>query len=184
VKDKKVMTERVWIRVFRSDNDYRALDIALFLEPVDQPVELRGAAGKSYGGLTMRFNVFPHRRDAIVTVPGRVRKHVGGGILSSEDLSNERLPWADLSSEFPAAPARSGAAVFVHPQHPDYPPSWLTRCYGPLCVGWPGVKPQTLEPGRTARLDYRIWIHKTAVDGPALERAYQGYSAGEQAKWR
>lgn len=48
--------------------------------------------------------------------------------------------------------------IFVPPSHPAYPPTWLTRHYGPLCIGWPGVKDKTFPPGKPIRLSYRLWI--------------------------
>jgi len=34
---------------------------------------------------------------------------------------------------------RRTTCTYIHPSHPDFPPTWLTRHYGCLCVGWPGV---------------------------------------------
>jgi hypothetical protein len=183
VGDQQVLTERVWFRAFCSGTDERSLEITLVLVPGDQPVTLRGAEGKSYGGLTMRFNVWP-RKDATVRAPGHtVRQSGGDGLASTEDLSNTRLPWADLSSQFPDCPHRSGAAVFVRPDHPDHPPSWLTRCYGCLCVGYPGVEARTFAAGQPFRLDYRVWLHRDEAEHPRLESAYAAYAAGANARW-
>jgi len=70
----------------------------------------------------------------------------------------------------------SGAAIFVPKTHPDFPPAWLTRYYGPLCVGYPGVKGKTFQPGETLELRYRIWIHDGAVTVPQIEKAYEEYN--------
>ncbi|MCY2995011.1 MAG: PmoA family protein [Planctomycetota bacterium] len=183
VGDKQVLTERVWLRAFRSGEDERSLDIAMVLIPGDRPVTLRGAEGKSYGGLTMRFDVWP-RRDSAVRAPGHTVRLTGDSLAAPEDLSNTRLPWADLSAQFPGSPQRSGAAVFVHPGHPDHPPSWLTRCYGVLCVGYPGVDARTFEAGVPFRLDYRVWVHKSEVDQERLGRHYEAYGAGAKASWK
>jgi hypothetical protein len=179
---RQVMTERVWLRVYRADEQSRVLDVQLTLVPTDQPVSLSGAAGKSYGGLTLRFDVWP-RRDAVVRTPTQTVRHVGQGLASQQDLSNTPLIWADLASHFPEAATRSGAALLIHPQHPDYPPTWLTRCYGPLCVGWPGIEPQTLQPGVPITLSYRIWIHRTEVERALLDDVYQSYLAACAASW-
>ena len=182
VGQRKVMIERVWLRVYRAEADSRSIDVQLTLIPTDQPVSLRGAEGKSYGGLTLRFDVWP-RRDAVIRTPQLTLRHVGQGLLSEQDLSNTPLAWADLSSQFPGATGRSGAALLVHPQHPDYPPTWLTRCYGPLCIGWPGTESQTLQPGTPVTLNYRIWIHRTEAEHSLLQRVYDGYLAGCAASW-
>ena len=88
--------------------------------------------------------------------------------------------WADLTRLWAREQVTSGAALFVHPSHPDYPPQWLTRHYGVLCLGWPGVKPATFAPGEAIRCRYRIWIHRGAADAARLRLAYQAY--GEQVK--
>jgi hypothetical protein len=174
VGDRQVMTERIWIRAFRASETERAIDLELVFSPTDQPVKLVGSPGKSYGGLTVRFDVWP-RRDAVVRVPQRTVRHVGSGLASSEDLSNTRLPWASLSSHFPDAPHRSAGSILIPPDHPDFPPTWLTRCYGPLCVGWPGEEGREFQPGESFTLRYRLLLHKTEVEHETLERAYAAY---------
>ena len=100
-----------------------------------------------------------------------------------EDLPDTPLAWADLTARFPGAPALSGAAIFVDPGHPDFPPTWLTRHYGILCVGWPGVKGKTFEPGEPIRLNYRVWIHKGSPEPAVLQEAFDAYAAGRKATW-
>lgn len=175
VGDKKVMIERVWITAHKVAAETRALDIQLVFIPTDKPVTLWGAAGKSYGGLTMRFCP-PTRRDpaTVVTVQEGV---------TDVDLSESFQPWADYTSKLSGHDAPSGASVFIGPDHPDYPPMWLLRHYGPLCVGWPGVTAQTFEPGKPIRLNYRIWIHKSAVAVEEIQRAYDGYLAACGVEW-
>lgn len=176
VGDKKVVTERVWITAYRSQPDSRSIDLALVVVAEDADVTLQGRAKKSYGGLTFRFDVWP-RRDAKVRVPGRTLGSVGPGVASKEDLVNTRLPWADLVTHVSGAPHRSGAAVFVNPHHPDYPPTWLTRTYGALCVGWPGVKPYTLPAQHSVQMDYRVWIHRSEVEPVQVQHVYDAYTA-------
>ena len=175
VGEKKVMIERVWIRVHHAVNDSRAIDIDLTLIPTDKPITLWGAAGKSYGGLTVRFHP-PSRRDpaTVITTPSGV---------APTDLTTTILRWADFTSKFDGRETPSGAAIFISPTHPDYPPEWLLRHYGPLCVGWPGVYPETLQPGKPVKMSYRIWIHKDGVGTSALTRAYSAYLAGLKARW-
>lgn len=170
---KKVMIERVWLRVYQVSDDARALDFEFAWTPVERPITLRGAEEKSYGGLSMRFAVHS-KSDATITTPSGPAK---------EDLTETRLPWADLTYPFAGAQGQSGAAVFVDPAHPDYPPTWLTRHFGILCVGWPGVKGRTFPPGKPIRLKYRVWIHKAAVGPGLLQRAYQGYADSAKARW-
>jgi hypothetical protein len=171
VGDKKVMIERVWLRAGKAAGDERPLDLEFVWIPVDRPITLRGAEAKSYGGLTVRFAV-RNPKQATITVPQG---------QPAADLPDTPLPWCDLTTTFAAAAAASGAAIFAPADHPDFPPTWLTRHYGPICVGWPGVHGQTFEPGRPIHLRYRIWIHRAAVGVPQLREAYQAYAV--QAKW-
>ena len=176
VGDTKVMIERVWLRACKPSGESRSLDIEFTWIPVAGPITLWGAGGKSYGGLTVRFAP-PARKDpsTVITVPsGR----------TTGDLPDTPLAWADFTSKFGDQPAPSGAAVFVDPAHPDYPPTWLTRHYGPLCVGWPGVAPKTFQSGTPIRLNYRIWIHKTATETTQIQQAYDGYAASMKAGWQ
>lgn len=175
VGDEKVMIERVWLRVYHADDESRALDVDLTLIPNGKPVTLWGAAGKSYGGLTMRFAP-PSAKDpaTVITTPsGPVTK----------DLTETFLRWADFTSKLSGHESLSGAAIFVAPSHPDYPPMWLLRHYGPLCVGWPGTTPATLKPNVPVQLSYRIWIHEGKVSTSHLQRAYEAYLAARKGTW-
>jgi hypothetical protein len=191
VGEKKVMIERVWLRVYRAtsntlvltgssgwtgtlpDQRERSLDLEFAWIPTDRPITLRGAEGKSYGGLCVRFAV-GNPKDAVITVPGGPAK---------EDLPETPLPWADQTARFAGSTGPSGAAIFVPQLHPDYPPTWLTRHYGPLCVGWPGVRGKTFEPGQPIRLSYRLWIHPAAVDLEQLKEAYAAYLSAAAVRW-
>jgi len=170
----RVVREEVAIRVMPADATGRLIDFELAWTALEKPVALRGAEGKSYGGFTIRYNTRPNEpgriaeKDVAITVPDG---------LSKKDLTETRLPWADLSAPFPGAPGPSGAAIFIHPSHPDHPPTWLTRHYGCLCVGWPGVKGGTLEPGKTARCRYRVWVHRGVPDVAALKAVFEAYAA-------
>ena len=161
VGDRKVMEEKAWFRVHPVAQDGRAIDVEFAWVPVGQSVTLAGAEGKSYGGLTLRFAT---NQGTVITTP------MGNG---KEDLPMTRLPWADLSGDFAKGPA--GAAIFIAPSHPDFPPMWLTRHYGVLCVGWPGIEPRTFAPGEAIRCAYRVWIHRGLASGADLERAFATY---------
>ena len=200
--DKKIMTERVKVTVHGVQNVEsalrRSIDFEFQWKPTDKPITLRGAEDKSYGGFTMRFKpvVAAGKRDAERSEINRICVPTG---IADGDLTETPLAWADYTSNFPrkvenvvvtsggepveggtvmftplAQP--SGAAIFVHKTHPDFPPTWLTRYYGPLCVGWPGVKGRTFQPGEEIKLRYRVWIHDGEVTVPQIEKAYEEYS--------
>lgn len=172
VGDRRVMVERVWLDVRPTIGDARAIDLALTLIPESEPVTLDGAEGKSYGGLTLRFAPAP-ARDVRITTP------LGDG---PADLLMTRLAWGDLSARF-AGDRTSGAAILVAPGHPDSPPCWLTRHYGVLCVGWPGVTPATLKPAEPRTLRYRTWVHRGAVDAARLARVAEALAAEPTIAW-
>ena len=53
-----------------------------------------------------------------------------------------------------------------------------------FCVGWPGVKKRTFEPGEIFHLSYRVWIHDRPGELDALKAAYEAYQAGLKAEWK
>jgi hypothetical protein len=169
VRDKQVMKEQVWLAVHPATKSGRNIDLTLTWTPVDEPVTLGGAEGKSYGGVSLRFAL---RKHTILTVPtGR----------ATEDLLITKLPWVDLSAEFEGAPGASGIALFVAPTNPDYPPEWMTRDYGLLAVGWPGVRSRTIPAGKSVTCRYRLLVHRGTLESAELEKEFDTYR-GEIAR--
>ena len=164
VGSRRVMRERVRLTAHGADRDGRAIDVELSLVVGDEPITLQGAEGKSYGGLTLRF---APRLNTVITTP------LG---TTPKDLPITPLPWADLSGQFDKNAQPSGAAVFIARDHPNYPPEWLTRHYGVLCVGWPGVNGRTFQPGETIRCNYRVWVHRGQPTREQLEEEYRAYA--------
>jgi hypothetical protein len=165
VGDKQVMKEEVWLTVHPVTRNGRHIDALLIWTPIDEPITLGGAEGKSYGGVSLRF---APREKTVITVPtGRV----------TEDLLIARLPWVDLSAEFEGAVGPSGIALFVDASNPDYPPEWMTRDYGLLAVGWPGVRSRTLPAGKSVTCRYRLWVHRGASDLAELQKEFAAYRA-------
>ena len=165
VGDQKVMQETVRLRVGPVVGKGRAIDVDLTLKPIGKPVTLRGAEDKSYGGLT--FRIAPGT-NTVITIP------LGS---PSADLPVTNLPWADLTRKLDGRTEPSGVAVFISPKHPDFPPEWLTRHYGVLCVGWPGVKEQTIPAGKEMHFSYRVWIHRGSVTSDEVAAAYAAWVA-------
>jgi hypothetical protein len=172
VRDKPVVEEELWLEVTPAREEGWFIDVDLSWKPTTAPVTLVGAEGKSYGGLTLRFA--PRTETTITTPDGR----------ASEDLLMTKLPWADLSARFRGASQPSGATVFVAPDHPDFPPEWMTRDYGVLAVGWPGIKSKTIEPGETVTCRYRVWIHKGSPDAAEIAKVYDDFTAYLKARSR
>jgi hypothetical protein len=168
-----VATERVWLTLYPAEGDTQAIDLRYTLIPGAKPITLAGAEGKSYGGITLRFGPRPERETTILSDRGD----------TPDDLPMTRLAWADLSARFDGRTHPSGIALLVAPDHPDFPPEWLTRHYGALCVGWPGVKAKTLPPGAPVTLRYRLVIHRGAGDRARLAAAQALFAAEAAAGW-
>jgi hypothetical protein len=96
IGDRRVLAESVRFTVRPAADSARAIDVELQWTAADEPVTLWGAAGKSYGGLSLRFA--PRQETAIVTAGGPQTK----------DLNLTRLNWADLSARFAPARVASG----------------------------------------------------------------------------
>jgi Family of unknown function (DUF6807) len=160
---KKLVREQVRLHVHPAAAESRAIDIELTWTPIDHPMTLWGAEGKSYGGLN--FRVAP-RMKTIITVPvGR----------TNDDLVVTKLPWADVAGDFQGATDLSGAAIFVPPEHRNYPPTWMTRHYGLLSVGWPGTEAQTFPANEPITCRYRLWIHRGNPASAEIQKAYEAY---------
>lgn len=171
VGETRVVRERIWVTTFAASGDERVIDLDCTWIPEGQAVTLAGAEGKSYGGMTIRYA--PGTNTVITTPRGN------GG----EDLYMTPLAWADLSRRFEGRTVGSGAALLVAPDHPDYPPTWLTRHYGVLCLGWPGVKARTFAPGEPIRCRYRVWIHRGVPTPGQMGEVYEAYTEGLRARW-
>jgi hypothetical protein len=173
---KPLVREQMKIEVQPESALGRALDLTLTWVPLEQSLTLWGAEGKSYGGFNFRFGP---RTKTIIKVPENTV--LPEGIVAdagrvSGDLVVTRAPWIDLVGDF-GKTELSGAAVFVHPQHADYPPTWMARHYGLVSVGWPGVESQTFLANTTITCRYRIWIHRGEVATSAIQSEYADYVA-------
>ncbi|MGL4594621.1 MAG: DUF6807 family protein [Thermoguttaceae bacterium] len=164
-----------------NDIQTRAIDFLFEWKIGSCPITLQGAEGKSYGGFSIRF------RPSQQSPGGSTRITVPSGV-ASEDLPDTPLQWANFTSKFQrdrddkVIGEQSGAAIFVPKTHPDFPPTWLTRYYGPLCVGWPGVHSRKFESGEIIQLSYRVWIHDKPVSLEELTNAYNAYNDNETKK--
>ncbi len=172
--ERKIMNERLKMTVYAAANGRRKIDFEFTWTPADRAVTLQGRAKpkKSYGGFTFRFNSCIIEERGIA--PSQVTITTPDGV-SGGDLVNKRLRWADFTAPFPGGEGQSGAAIFISDSHPDYPPTWLTRHYGALCVGWPGVQPLTLEPDESVTCRYRVLIHDGKLSTGQLQDAYEKY---------
>jgi hypothetical protein len=175
VGDRPVVREQIDLRVVRAEDNARSIDVRATWTPLEQPLTLSGAEGKSYGGFNFRFG---SRAKPVITVPASAELLAGVTATAgrvSDDLLMTKLPWADFTGEFQGSQARSGAAIFVHPGHRDFPPTWMARHYGLMSVGWPGVEPQTFPVGEAITCKYRVWIHRGHPTAAEIQAAYDGW---------
>ncbi|MEW6356368.1 MAG: PmoA family protein [Planctomycetota bacterium] len=155
--DEQVGLETVTVAAHPADETGRAIDVTLIFEAVGGPITLLGADKKGYGGLCVRLD--PSLKGATMTTDA-------GAI--DKDSMNKPFKWADISA------GGRGVAVFVPPDHPDYPPTWLLRASygGILNVSWPGLTPFTLEPGKPLTLRYRLYVHRGDVESGKVKEAF------------
>jgi hypothetical protein len=175
IGDELAVREQIWVNVYPAIGDSRAIDVQATWTPIDEPLTLSGAEGKSYGGFNFRFGP---RTKTTITVPENTTLPAGVTAVAgrvSGDLLVTKLPWADFVGDFHGAKGQSGAAIFVHPAHPDYPPTWMTRHYGLVSVGWPGVEPQTFPANQPITCQYRVWIHRGSPSAAEIQKAYDAY---------
>ena len=173
--DKQLVREQIWLAVQSETSTGRTVDVESTWTPLHEPLTLWGAEGKSYGGFNFRF---APRTKTVITVPENsvlADGSVAPAGKVSDDLVVTKLAWADFVGNFQGAEKWSGAAIFVHPQHRDFPPTWMTRHYGLVSVGWPGVMPQTFPVGEPITCRYRLWIHRGSPTAAEIQTEYDRY---------
>ncbi len=157
-----VALEKVTLQIHPAADKSRVIDIELRIQAVGGPLELQGAqdAGKGYGGFSFR--------GAPLFTGVSVTSDKG---LLEEDINNKEFLWTDLSTE------QIGVAIFVAPDHPDFPSLWITRnsYAGFLNPSWPGLDAVVLEPDKPVTLRYRIYIHAGDAESGNVSKAYQDY---------
>ncbi len=163
-----VAEESMTIRVHPADGISRAVDLEIVLRAVGGPLELRGSpeSNKGYGGLCFRgISLFTGA--AMTTDLGPLE----------EDSTDRRFRWADLSTEV------LGVAVFVSPDHPGFPTTWLVRnsYAGVINPSWPGLEGATLKPDEPVTLGYRIYIHRGDVAGGKVREAFEAFRSGRDS---
>ena len=169
--DAPIVSERYRIAVHPATDVGRAIDFTLTLKNItDAPIQLKGAIekNKGYGGFNFR--------------PDATRKPMhfttASGVQAKDTFVAES-PWVDVSyAVAPGSETQSGAAVFQHPENPDYPhPHWLIRHYAFLGHAWPGNTPYDLAPGKAVTLKYRLYTHRGDAKAGKVAEAWEAYVA-------
>jgi hypothetical protein len=174
VPDTPIVQEAVRIDVHPASNVGRALDFTITLKNVtDAPVQLKGAIekNKGYGG----FNFRPDK----ARKPMHFTTALGPQL---EDTFQAETPWVDVSyAVAPGSEKQSGAAIFQHPDNPDYPHGWwLVRHYAFLGHAWPGNTPYNIAPGDSLALKYRLFTHRGTAEQGKVAEAFSEYLAKEK----
>jgi len=172
-KAERFVDEQVVCRTFKTTGDGRAIDIELTLAALDDGVRIGGqlAKDKGYSGLTIRFGKATD-----------VRIECDHGAIEESTVNRLRALWVDWTGVFSGPqgkplPRRSGGALFVHATHPDRPPEWITRKYGPINVSYPGLNMLEIPRGKPLRLRYRMWIHRGDAGQGKVGEHYRAYAA-------
>jgi len=164
-----VAKETVTLHIHKADRTGRAIDLELKIQAVGGPLELQGAPDqkKGYGGLCLRGTQM-FTGATLTTDQG----------LLKTDSTNMVFRWADLSTK------KLGVAIFVSPDHPGFPTTWLIRnsYAGILNASWPGLKPAILLPGKPVTLSYRLYVHRGDADSGGVRQAYERYLSSFQRK--
>ena len=157
-----VARENVTLHVLPADDFGRAIDLELKIQAVGGTLELQGAPdqNKGYGGLNIR-GASMFKGAALTTDQGSLNK----------DSTNVPFRWADMSTE------ELGVAIFVSPDHPGFPTTWLIRnsYAGILNASWPGLESVILQPDKPVTLRYRLYIHRGDASTGRVRQAYERY---------
>jgi hypothetical protein len=161
-----VATEVIRLRVERASDRGRAIDAEWRVETKSDALQVAGRKTAGYGGFMLRF---PALKETVITTSAGAQP---------TDANLKPCTWADLSSRFGSQDQRSGAAVFLHPEHPGQPVGWTLRKYGFLNPAFPGTTPVKLEPDKPLVLRYRLWIHRGDAAAGGVPEAYEAYRKG------
>lgn len=168
----RFIEELVVCRVYKQSGECRIVDVDLTLHALADRVRIGGtlAKDKGYGGFSVRFN----KAEEV--------QIVADGKLLAKDLNQLRAHWGDWTGKFVGAdgkPAarRSGAAIMVAADHPDRPPYWITRSYGPMNVSYPGLEMVEIPKDKPLHLNYRLLIHRGDAREARIAEHYAAYTA-------
>jgi hypothetical protein len=137
------------------------VDVLSERRPVDGPVTF-GATKEAGFGIRMH--------DALTQDAGGTLVNDRGQRGEAETF-DQHANWIDYWGQ-PGDHA-AGLALFPHPDNPRHP--WFTRAYGIVLANHHRTRSQTLQPGETLPLSWRVAAHDgstEAADVPSLYRRY------------
>jgi hypothetical protein len=140
---KAVVREHVRLEALPASGGSRELRVELRLEAVDEPVVLEGShdAGKSYGGVNVRF---APREGTVIRADGAL-------VAKDEDLVPHT--WAELEASY------GGKRAALRITSEQGPQQWCLRHYGFVGAAYPGRGGKvTIGRGKSVELRYVVQL--------------------------
>ncbi len=168
---KSVMNDRRTLTFYRSEPDFRLMDVELEFAPAGaEPVTL---GQTNFGFLAVRV------AQSMTVFDG------GGEIVNSAGDRNEReahqkqATWIDQSG--PVGENRwAGVAMFDHPDNPRHPTYWHCRNDGWAGAAFNLKEEYRIESDRPLRLKYRLCLHRYDAARGNVAKRYTEYAARPQ----
>jgi hypothetical protein len=167
-ESRDLLRETRTITVYKSADDFRALDIELALEPA--------ASNKVTFGKTS-FGFLAARVAQSMTVfdgAGEIRTSAGKLNESGAHLTHGK--WLDQSGPI-TQDKWGGIAILDSPDNPNFPTGWHCRNDGWAGAAFNMDAPHVLESGITLRLRYRVILHRGDAAKAKIERRFEEWTA-------
>jgi hypothetical protein len=164
-----IVLETATIRVWRSGQRGRFIDLTLKFDAIEDDVALARRGTEHYGGLNLRLSAIKDSKFSTHTDMADARPRTSWGVASGIWCSGRET---------------AALAVLQYPGNPEYPGQWIEYPYLPwLQPTFPTAMTRyVLKKGHPLKLQYRLWIHrgdKLPDDMYGRQwRAYQQASGG------
>ena len=161
------VSESVFIKVFRSKNQYRLIDFKICLSALIDEVKIGGSDDvKGYGGFSIRL-----------ILPEDIKFYSEKHQVIPEMTSIKAGAWMDFTGSFQKGSDEiSGVAIFCSPKNPGYPERWILRDKESMQNAvYPGRNLITLPKGEELVLQYRLMVHKGDINPMDMDEIYQSY---------
>jgi hypothetical protein len=161
-----IVLETATIRVWRSGEHGRFVDLALKFEAIENDVSLARRATTHYGGLNLRLSPI---------------KQLNISTHTDTAGAKPRASWGEASGIWSGGDRTAGLAVFQHPGNSEYPGQWIE--YPNLPWFQPTFPTATtryvLKNGSPLNLQFRLWVHRG--NKPSDESFHQQWQTYVQA---
>jgi hypothetical protein len=137
------------------------VDVVSERQPASEPVTLGATKEAGFG-----FRVL----DMLDEADGGTLVNDRGGRGESGTFDKE-ADWVDYWGHIGGHPA--GIALFPHPENPRHP--WFTRAYGIVLCNHHRFGGETLQPGQTLRLQWRVVAHDGSTEEAGIAGLYADY---------